>query len=323
MPACAACSGASEVGVIPGWVLVSSRISPSQPARLVPAEIGAADAPAAERADARAAHSRGRPAAISPGIFAGTTWRDPPGVYFASIVVPAVGDDVGHRQRPVAHHRDRQFAPRHIGLDHHRLGHVVGELRRARSPPRARCRRRPTSLRCSASPRRAAASTCRASHLVPRRRARSPTTGRPAAAIDVLGARLVHRQRRGEHAGMRVGNAQPFEHALDAAVLAPAAVQRVEGDVGLRRRPDATRGRGRRRPRPPRYPAARNAAAHSRPETSDTSRSAERPPISTATAGACPARHARLISPPHRPLSALVRGRLTPAGSPDPHDFPL
>ncbi len=31
MPAWAACSGASEVGVMPGWVLVSSRISPSRP----------------------------------------------------------------------------------------------------------------------------------------------------------------------------------------------------------------------------------------------------------------------------------------------------
>ena len=32
---------------------------------------------------------------------------------------------------------------------------------------------------------------------------------------------------------MGIGNAQDFEHALDRAVLADAAVQRVEGDVGL------------------------------------------------------------------------------------------
>ena len=32
---------------------------------------------------------------------------------------------------------------------------------------------------------------------------------------------------------MGIGDAQDFEHALDRAVFAAAAVQRVEGDVGL------------------------------------------------------------------------------------------
>ena len=32
---------------------------------------------------------------------------------------------------------------------------------------------------------------------------------------------------------MRVGDAEQLEHALHAAVLAPAAVQRVEADLGL------------------------------------------------------------------------------------------
>ena len=45
---------------------------------------------------------------------------------------------------------------------------------------------------------------------------------------------LVHRERGGAHAGMRVGNRQPVEHALDRAVLAEAAVQRVEHRVGAR-----------------------------------------------------------------------------------------
>ena len=39
---------------------------------------------------------------------------------------------------------------------------------------------------------------------------------------------------------MGVGDAQDFEHALDRAVLAAAAVQGVEGDVGL----EAGEGRG-------------------------------------------------------------------------------
>jgi hypothetical protein len=49
MPQSAACSGASEVGVMPGWVLVSKSISPASRG-FVPAEIGAAQAPAAKRA---------------------------------------------------------------------------------------------------------------------------------------------------------------------------------------------------------------------------------------------------------------------------------
>ena len=48
-----------------------------------------------------------------------------------------------------------------------------------------------------------------------------------------LGEVLLHGQRRSEHAGMGVGNAQDFQHALDRAVLADPPVQRIEGDVGL------------------------------------------------------------------------------------------
>ena len=58
-------------------------------------------------------------------------------------------------------------------------------------------------------------------------------TGTPAAAITTLALSLLHGERRGEHAGMRVGDAQDLQQALDRAVLAEAAVQRVEGDVGL------------------------------------------------------------------------------------------
>ena len=60
-------------------------------------------------------------------------------------------------------------------------------------------------------------------------------------AVDRLGAGLVHRQRRGQHAGMRIGDAHPFQQALHAAILAPAAVQRVEHDVGRRSRRRAAR----------------------------------------------------------------------------------
>ena len=50
---------------------------------------------------------------------------------------------------------------------------------------------------------------------------------------DLLGLLLVHGKRRGEHAGMGVGNAQIFEDALDGAVLAERPMQRVEDDVRL------------------------------------------------------------------------------------------
>ena len=66
------------------------------------------------------------------------------------VVVPAVGDDVGDGERPVAHHRDGQLAPGDVLLDQH-----ASRACRRRAPAagwrrRARCRPRPTSPRRSA-----------------------------------------------------------------------------------------------------------------------------------------------------------------------------
>ena len=47
-----------------------------------------------------------------------------------------------------------------------------------------------------------------------------------------FGGGLVHREGGGAHAGMRVGDAEPVEHALDGPVLAETAMQRVEHRVG-------------------------------------------------------------------------------------------
>ena len=52
-------------------------------------------------------------------------------------------------------------------------------------------------------------------------------------AINVLGAFLVHRQRRGQDAGMRIGNAHQFQQALHRAVLAEAAMQSIEDSIGV------------------------------------------------------------------------------------------
>ena len=54
----------------------------------------------------------------------------------------------------------------------------------------------------------------------------------PGGAKKLLGAIFSHGERRGEHAGMRIGNPQHFQNALHDAVLAKTPVQRVEGNVG-------------------------------------------------------------------------------------------
>ena len=81
---------------------------------------------------------------------------------------------------------------------------------------------------------------------------------------------------------MRVGNVQIFEDALDGAVLAERTVQRVEGDIGLEfsKTPadiasNVDAGDG--------IAFASSASAQELPEDSDTGRSDENPPISTAT----------------------------------------
>ena len=72
-----------------------------------------------------------------------------------------------------------------------------------------------------------------------------PTLGHRQAGggEDLLGLDLVHGHRRGQHARVGVGDPQPLQQALHAAVLAPAAVERVEHDVGARVRkpPDQVR----------------------------------------------------------------------------------
>ena len=109
------------------------------------------------------------------------------GFVFRVVIVPALGKDIGHSQRPVAHHRGGQLTPRREGLDHDGLGHVVRQARR------------------------------RIARL---------------DQVHVLGAFLVHGQRRGQDARMGIGQLLPFEEPLHTAILAPAAVERIEDDIG-------------------------------------------------------------------------------------------
>src|SRR5208283_804734 len=55
--------------------------------------------------------------------------------------------------------------------------------------------------------------------------------GNPRPGEYGLGDLLMHRRRRGEHSGMRVGDAQKLQDALYDAVLAEATMQRVEGRI--------------------------------------------------------------------------------------------
>ena len=201
---------------------------------------------------------------------------------------------------------------------------VVGELRRPVGALAARCRPRPTSPRCWASRRRAAPSDAPAA-TSSRQASTLARHRQPGRREDLLGPRLVHGQRRGQHAGMGVGDPQPFQQALDAAVLAPAAVQRVERDVGLQSRQSAARGRARRRSRRPRIPlpaapprtrARTRATPRARPKGRPSGRRCGLLSCSTCPPQSCP-----------RGLCVGLVGSFFSCSAglmvADPHDFPL
>jgi len=50
---------------------------------------------------------------------------------------------------------------------------------------------------------------------------------------NFLAALFVHRKGRGQHAGVCVRQAHPFQQSLNAAVFAPAAMQTIQNDIGL------------------------------------------------------------------------------------------
>src|SRR5690606_10335494 len=121
--------------------------------------------------------------------------------------------------------------------------------------------------------------------------------------------RLVHRQGRGEHAGMRVGNPQPFEDALDASVLAPATMQRVEDDI----RPGTRKHLGQILPGIDLDYVESFTPQRSRAFASGNERylALGRPAaLEHCDTGACPARHARLVRRPgvHCPEAWLFAG---------------
>ena len=98
--------------------------------------------------------------------------------------------------------------------------------------------------------------------------------------------------------------------SLHATVLARHTVQRVEHDIGRSLRPvSQPRPAGPCRSRPLSCPSARHALAIPRPDVSETSRSADQPPISTATfmRRLREARHVRSSIPAPRPSAPSTR----------------
>ena len=123
----------------------------------------------------------------------------------------------------------------------------------------------------------AAKSAPRRQQLVARRR-------QPAACHTSLVRHLSIASAEREHAAAGVGDAEQLERALDRAVLAAAAVQRDEARASKRSRDQRRRARARAdRRRARRRPLRAAPRAPSPPLFSDTSRSAELPPSSTAT----------------------------------------
>ena len=80
---------------------------PLKAARLVPPEIGAAHAPAAKRPVGAQGQVHAGVENLLRDIGRHLVARPASGV-FGVVVIPAIGQDIGHGQRPVAHHRGRE-----------------------------------------------------------------------------------------------------------------------------------------------------------------------------------------------------------------------
>ena len=135
---------------------------------------------------------------------------------------------------------------------------------------------------------------------------------------ESLQRQLVHADRRGEDVGADVGEVEPLEQALDAAVLAEGAVQGGEGGVGAEqagRRAPARPARRRKLQPPSReivtrsasWPASSSPPATASPERSETSCSEERPPPRTATLILRPL-PVRLVPPAGLPTTTVTVG---------------
>ncbi|CCV14803.1 hypothetical protein MESS4_710033 [Mesorhizobium sp. STM 4661] len=144
-------------------------------------------------------------------------------------------DDLADAERHIAHHRASQLPPVNVALHHHRI--AIFPVGRAEDLRRMRlalmhdddAEARPFADRLDHIGRLHRMLVLNG-EAIGHLRFRHRNAG---GLGDLLGLLLVHGKRRSEHAGMGIGNSQIFEDALDGAVLAERAMQRIEGDVGL------------------------------------------------------------------------------------------
>mmetsp|Transcript_29190 Transcript_29190/g.56416 ORF Transcript_29190/g.56416 Transcript_29190/m.56416 type:complete len:273 (-) Transcript_29190:7778-8596(-) len=200
------------------------------PAAFIPAEIGSADAPASQGVVG--------PHGIVQTQFGnfhrhigGDHMPRAAGFVFGVVIVPAIGDDVGHAQGPLPHHRCGQLATRRVGLDHDVLRHILSQLRRAVGVL-------VHQINADAGPFVVGFNHIGRRHHVGGTHItgghdHAVHDGQSCGAVDVLCPLLVHGQRRGQHARMRVRHADPFQQPLDAAIFAPTAMQAVQDGRGL------------------------------------------------------------------------------------------
>ena len=115
-------------------------------------------------------------------------------------------------------------------------------------------------------------------------RQRDPVGGVEARPRELgLGSRLVPRPAACARRGADERDPEQLQHRLHRTVLALSAVQRDRDRIGRIGRAGVRRARRRRPTRATSMPIPRRAAASRRPDRSDTSRSCEMPPASTAT----------------------------------------
>ena len=105
----------------------------------------------------------------------------------------------------------------------------------------------------------------------------------PASRSRCLESALSREIAQAAGGGPGVRDAEGLEQLLHRPVLAALSVQRDEHDVGIDAREAARSGRARRPRRSASCPRRSSASSTRPPETSDTCRSSERPPLRTAT----------------------------------------
>src|SRR5581483_8890610 len=174
-----------------------------------------------ERALVVVAERRRDPELLAPGRV----------LHVVAVHLVAERDDLHGRERDVVQHRDRHLPSRHVLLDDH--VRVVA----------ARERGRALELAGAVDDRDAVARPFAARLEDERERSRKAAGGIAGAEQagrrgrdaggdeELLREPLVHRDRAPEDSRAGVGNRHRLEEALDAAVLAVAAVERVERDL--------------------------------------------------------------------------------------------